>query len=167
MMFALKRTFATTARRTLPDSQRRAGSSGSSGSNVFKALLDSVDTAHQARVSKPPILEGLIKKFEEGTTYDPFDFSLAKQQLEKRLARESFSKKTFDTKKVNPLDFYTNPRYLSEYLSATGRIQPRDVTKLSLKNQKRLAKAVKRARSAGLLSSVHKDSTNLIFKKYV
>lgn len=98
------------------------------------------------------------KNFPIGTTYDPFDFSLAKLNLEKKAFRQgSVQSNGFDRKNLNPLDYYTTPRYLSAYLSSTGKILHRDVTGLSEKNQKRLTVAVHRAINAGLLSSVHKD----------
>lgn len=96
--------------------------------------------------------------FPIGTTYDPFDFSMAKIHLEKKKLREKrLQTNGFDRKNLNPLDFYTTPRYLSAYLSNTGKILNREVTGLSNKNQKRLTVAIKRAINAGLLSPVHKD----------
>ncbi|KAH3671396.1 hypothetical protein WICMUC_004693 [Wickerhamomyces mucosus] len=113
---------------------------------------------------KVEIINHLIPRFSKGQIYDPFDFSIAKINLERKFAKQDSKNNIgiFDRKRLNPLNFYTNPIELSKYLTTTGRIQPRDVTKLSVKNQKRLAKAVKRARSVGFLSSVHRDVSLLL-----
>lgn len=58
---------------------------------------------------------------------------------------------------VNPLDLYTSPETLSQFVTSTGRILHRDVTGLSAKNQRRLSKAIRRCQSIGLMSKVHKD----------
>ncbi|CDR38911.1 CYFA0S02e08438g1_1 [Cyberlindnera fabianii] len=128
--------------------------------------FDFVPQARDSNQSEAPVkLESnVVRYFASDELYDPFDFSLAKLRLERRAyAENNAGRKFFDEKRVNPLDCYTNTKYLSSYLTSTGRIHPREVTKLSLKNQKRLAKAIKRARAAGLLSSVHKDADLLQF----
>lgn len=108
-------------------------------------------------VEKANIAKQFQTDFEPGTTYDPFDFSMAKIHLEKKLLKNKYEKPGLDKRKLNPLNYYTNPRFLSNFISSTGKILHRDVTKLSHKNQKRVSVAIKRARAAGLLSSVHKD----------
>lgn len=57
------------------------------------------------------------------------------------------------TTKVEDFDF-TNINVLVEYLDDQKRILPRRVTELSIKNQRKLTKAVKRARILGLLPFV-------------
>lgn len=148
----------------------RRGFSTSRSASAAKSYLFSsskrFDEASKA-VTKPAVLPQFVKKFADSTIYDPFDFSMTKLKLDKKLSKESHSKNSFDVKKLNPLDYYTNPKYLSNYLTSTGRILSRDVTKLSLKNQKRLAKSIKRSRSAGLLSSVHQYVEGLAHTKKI
>jgi len=55
--------------------------------------------------------------------------------------------------KAEDFDF-TNINVLVEYLDDQKRILPRRVTELSIKNQRKLTKAVKRARILGLLPFV-------------
>ncbi|CEP21336.1 unnamed protein product [Cyberlindnera jadinii] len=110
------------------------------------------------------IIPSATRSLNADTLYDPFDFSMAKIRLERRKAKENISHKMFDEKKLNPLDFYLETKMLSNYMTSTGRILPREVTKLSVKNQKRLAKSIKRAIAAGLLSSVHQDVSKLTHK---
>jgi small subunit ribosomal protein S18 len=54
------------------------------------------------------------------------------------------------SKNQNKFDF-TNVETLNEYLDDQKRILPRRVTELSIKHQRQLTKAVKRARVLGLL----------------
>tara|TARA_B100000029_G_C17402955_1_gene897765 strand:- start:569 stop:841 length:273 start_codon:yes stop_codon:yes gene_type:complete len=50
-----------------------------------------------------------------------------------------------------PIVDYKNIKILRKYLSETGRILPSRITSVSLKKQKELSKAVKRARMLALL----------------
>ena len=54
------------------------------------------------------------------------------------------------TKSSKKFDF-TDIRTLAEYMDDQHRILPRRITELSIKNQRQLTKAVKRARLLGLL----------------
>lgn len=100
----------------------------------------------------------LMKNFARDSTYDPFDFSLAKIHLDKKNnAAKHKANDMFDKFGVNPLDLYTSPEILSQFISSTGKILHRDVTGLSAKNQRRLSKAIRRCQAIGLLSKTHKD----------
>ncbi|KAH3684703.1 hypothetical protein WICPIJ_004338 [Wickerhamomyces pijperi] len=124
--------------------------------STMDAALNLNRTMEQAKTNT--ILPSLIKNFNAGETYDPFDFSIAKLNLDRKQKKLNLANETgvFDKKKLNPLDYYTSPNELNKFVSSTGRIQARDVTKLTLKNQKRLSKAIKRSRAVGLMSSVHR-----------
>lgn len=102
-----------------------------------------------------------VKSFESAKTYDPFDFSLAKRSLDKvqreKLEFATRSNAGFNRKKVDPIDFYCMPQLFNQYLTSSGKILSRSVTGLASKKQKRLAKAIRRARAFGLLSHVSKD----------
>ncbi|KAL6940594.1 hypothetical protein ACO0QE_004503 [Hanseniaspora vineae] len=111
------------------------------------------------------IANQLVRTFESGTSIDPFDFSFARKNLDKKYRVYENPNALFD--KVNPLNFYTNPAFLSGFINSCGQIKPRSVTKLSPINHNRLAKAIKRAQSIGLLSRVHQniDSLPKLFEK--
>ena len=48
----------------------------------------------------------------------------------------------------NPLDFdFTEPEALTRYVTETGKIMPRKLTGLTARQQRHIAKAVKRARN--------------------
>lgn len=100
----------------------------------------------------------LTKKFQRGSIYDPFDFSLARIHLDKKYGSSRRPINDLFIKfGINPLDLYTSPEVLSQFLTSTGKILHRDVTGLSAKNQRRLSKAIRRCQAIGLMSKVHKD----------
>ena len=117
--------------------------------------------------TQPPIniAKPFTKKFNLSETYDPFDFSNDKMDIEKRERRQTipYEKITdqFDKAGIDPLDIYTMPEILSRFLSSTGQILPREITGCNAKNQKKLSNAIKRARTCGMLSTVHKHSRYL------
>lgn len=106
------------------------------------------------------------KKFAAGDNYDPFDFSNDKLDIEKRLkrtAKQSIKKRQdpFAKAGIDPLDLYTMPEILSNYVTSTGQILPREITGCNARNQRKLSAAIKRARSCGLLLSTHKHEKYL------
>ncbi|AQZ14691.1 RSM18 (YER050C) [Zygosaccharomyces parabailii] len=116
-----------------------------------------VGSINQAPANKK-IDPRLTRKFQRGSVYDPFDFSLARIHLDKKYGSSRRPMNDlFNKFGVNPLDLYTSPETLSQFVTSTGRILHRDVTGLSAKNQRRLSKAVRRCQSIGLMSKVHKD----------
>ncbi|KAJ1719944.1 hypothetical protein LPJ53_005361 [Coemansia erecta] len=52
---------------------------------------------------------------------------------------------------INPLDYFKNSLVLGTFVTDMGKIKPRYKTGLTAKSQRRLAKAIKRARSFGLM----------------
>ncbi|CAG8682354.1 6872_t:CDS:2, partial [Acaulospora morrowiae] len=62
---------------------------------------------------------------------------------------------------INPLVEYKNFSLLSNFVSDMGKILPRRQTGLTAKNQRKLAKAIKRARSFGLLPSTYRRSDEM------
>ncbi|CAB4254033.1 similar to Saccharomyces cerevisiae YER050C RSM18 Mitochondrial ribosomal protein of the small subunit, has similarity to E. coli S18 ribosomal protein [Maudiozyma barnettii] len=132
---------------------------GTTNVNIFEALKDSDkqktndESAHGSASSQniKTLEPKLIKSFQYSTIYDPFDFSMAKINLD----RKHKSKFKLFGNNINPLDLYTSPEILSQYMTSTGKILHSDVTGLSAKNQRRLAKAIRRAQAIGLLSKTH------------
>jgi len=69
-------------------------------------------------------------------------------------------------KRVSPIDldqkFYDKDlSFLKTFLTEQGRITPRYITKLTVKQQNRLAKVVKRARVQNLLPFVLRDNNEI------
>lgn len=93
--------------------------------------------------------------------YNPFDFSIASQRFQSKIYNVKKSKimenSSFNSSEINPLDFYTLPHLLSNYVNTSGQILHRSVTGLSAKKQKQVSKAIRRARSFGFMSCVAND----------
>lgn len=120
-----------------------------------KLLTESMPSTGKPGIKK--LGSKLIKNFQPGAVYNPFDFSLERIHLDKKYGLRSGSYDIFDRLKINPLDLYTNPEFLSRFVNSTGKILHRDVTGLSAKNQRRLSKAIRRSQAIGLMSKTHKD----------
>lgn len=52
---------------------------------------------------------------------------------------------------LDPLEFALNPDVLQAYVTDMGKILPRNRSKLTTKNQRRLGKAIRRARMMGII----------------
>lgn len=94
-------------------------------------------------------------RFEIGMTYDPFDFSMTKIKMD-RQARFSQMNNRLDTTSVDLDDIWKNPQLLSDFVNNNGKILKGVVTGNSPKTQKKIAKAIRRARAAGLMPYFHK-----------
>lgn len=132
----------------------------SSDSAIFK-VVQSARKLRDTTSKEPPlnIITKFTRRFETYDTYDPFDFSMNKRAMEDRKpATRKNTRDPFEATGIDPLDCYTMPEVLSKFVSSTGQILPRDVTGCSSTNQKKLGIAIKRARSCGILSTVHKHS---------
>lgn len=57
-----------------------------------------------------------------------------------------------ESKRINPQDLsFLNTEYLSRYVTETGKILPRKMTRLNTRQQKAVTKAIKKARSMLLM----------------
>ncbi|KAI9840467.1 MAG: hypothetical protein M1838_004050 [Thelocarpon superellum] len=65
-------------------------------------------------------------------------------------------KDAFDALGKNPLDEYKNFSIMSEYMTPMGRIRHSRETGLRPVNQRRIAKAIRRAVGIGIMPSVHR-----------
>lgn len=60
---------------------------------------------------------------------------------------------------IDPLDEATNPQLLSYFVTDMGKMKSRAETKLTWRNQRRLTKAVRRAKMMGVMPILHKRVT--------
>ena len=58
---------------------------------------------------------------------------------------------------VDPRDLWKSPTALSEFITTNGKIMPGWVLGNKGSTQRKLAKAIRRCRAAGLLSTVHRS----------
>lgn len=148
------------AREFSTNSSKKGDYSIASAFSNLKKQHDKLES-QQLQQKKSSVSQTFINDFSEQTTYDPFDFSIAKTRYNKRINRinreRAMKKSSFNAEEVDPTDFYCMPQLLSKYMNTSGQILHHTVTGLSTKKQKAMAKAVKRARAFGLISSVGKD----------
>ncbi|CCG82028.1 37S ribosomal protein rsm18,mitochondrial [Taphrina deformans PYCC 5710] len=97
-----------------------------------------------------------LKRYEttlntRGMIYSPADLSFeAKRPLQQKNRQSQITDK-FEEYSVNPMDEYKSFNLLSQFTTELGRIRTREQTGLSTKNQRRLGKAIRRARALSIL----------------
>ncbi|OJJ43304.1 hypothetical protein ASPZODRAFT_136525 [Penicilliopsis zonata CBS 506.65] len=76
--------------------------------------------------------------------------------MKKWRKRQSPGYDAFDSLNINPSSLYKNFSVMSEYITTMGRIKHRSQTGLRPVNQRKIAKAIRRAVALGLMPSVHR-----------
>ncbi|KAF2639980.1 ribosomal protein S18 [Massarina eburnea CBS 473.64] len=104
----------------------------------------------------------IYRKWQTGDVYAPRDLSGA-EQAKWKTSRRAPQTDAFDTLGINPVNEYKNFTMLSEYVTEMGRIKHSRETGLRPKNQRKIAKAIRRAVGLGLMPSVHRHP--LVLKK--
>ncbi|PLB50479.1 ribosomal protein S18 [Aspergillus steynii IBT 23096] len=94
------------------------------------------------------------REWKAGDVYAPHD--LSSTEMTKWRRRSSPSTDAFDALNLNPTDLYKNFSVMSEFITPMGRIKHRNVTGLRPVNQRKIAKAIRRAVGLGLMPSVHR-----------
>ncbi|KAJ2961337.1 hypothetical protein NQZ79_g3426 [Umbelopsis isabellina] len=102
------------------------------------------------------------KGLQSGTTYHPDELGQPRTR-QQRPRPVKPSQDPFEVLGLDPLKEYKNFTLLSHFVSDIGKILPRESTGVSAKNQRKLAKAIKRARAMGLMSSTSKSSASTAF----
>lgn len=124
----------------------------------FLRTMEERKTAEAVLMQDRNVIDkSFVPNFQTNATYDPFDFSMAKLRLDRSKARRLVKRDQFAERKVNPLSLWKDDQALSDFITSNGRILPGHITGLKGKTQKRLAKAIRRCRAAGLLSTVHQS----------
>ncbi|KAI0885453.1 ribosomal protein S18 [Annulohypoxylon maeteangense] len=109
----------------------------------------------------------MTRRWRSGDVYSPHDLSPA--EMGKWRRNQSRKKDLVDMLGLNPLDMYRNFSVVSEFITPHGRIRRSMETGLRPPNQRKLAKAIRRAIGLGLHPSVHKHPELLVrdtFKFY-
>ncbi|PSN64205.1 ribosomal protein S18 [Corynespora cassiicola Philippines] len=104
----------------------------------------------------------IYRKWYPGDVYKPYDLS-GQEQKKWKLGRKTPQSDAFDTLGVNPVNEYKNFTMMSEFMTEMGRIKHSRDTGLRPKNQRKIAKAIRRAIGLGLMPSVHRHP--LVLKK--
>ncbi|CAB4406326.1 unnamed protein product [Rhizophagus irregularis] len=128
-------------------------------SKIMEILRESVVMNDRTHTIESQVRYG--KTFRYGELYAPHDLNENNYKNRKSMSRwEPPTVDTFNALRLNPLIEYKNFTLLSNFVSDMGRILPRSVTGSTAKNQRKLAKAIKRARSFGLIPSTHRRKVN-------
>ncbi|KIX03938.1 ribosomal protein S18 [Rhinocladiella mackenziei CBS 650.93] len=96
----------------------------------------------------------LTRNWKAGDVYAPHDLTGAEARKWRKRTRPTTD--AFDALSINPLSLYKNFSVMSEYMTEMGRIRHSDSTGLRPVNQRKIAKAIRRAIALGLMPSVHK-----------
>ncbi|KAF2807846.1 ribosomal protein S18 [Mytilinidion resinicola] len=106
----------------------------------------------------------LARKFKPGDVYAPHD--LTGQEMQKwKKSRNAPKTDAIDALGLNPINEYKNFSMMSEFMTEMGRIKSAQETGLRPVNQRRMAKAIRRAIGVGLMPSVHKHP-ELLMKQH-
>lgn len=135
-----------------------------------RKAMESLEKTNRARD-----LEKLqIRRWKAGDLYAPHDLSSV--EMQKWRKRHKSNMDVFDALAINPLHEYKvsvfraivvkrvvpnasilqNYSIMTEYMTTMGRIKHSNETGLRAVNQRRIAKAIRRAIGMGLMPSVHK-----------
>ncbi|KAF2477778.1 ribosomal protein S18 [Lindgomyces ingoldianus] len=104
----------------------------------------------------------IFRKWQPGDVYAPHDLS-GPEQKKWKFGRQTPQTDAFDTLGINPVNEYKNFTMMSEYMTEMGRIKHSNQTGLRPVNQRKIAKAIRRAIGLGLMPSVHRHP--LVLKK--
>ncbi|CAK7230757.1 hypothetical protein SBRCBS47491_007696 [Sporothrix bragantina] len=94
------------------------------------------------------------RRWNQGDVYAPHDLSPNEARKWKKAAQPM--EDIVDMLGINPMDEYRNFRMVSDFMTTMGRIRPAMDTALRPVNQRRMARAIRRAIGLGIHPSVHK-----------
>ncbi|KAI9820462.1 MAG: hypothetical protein M1832_003795 [Thelocarpon impressellum] len=147
-----------------PSQDRRTSSIFSITRDIASQLSASEATRREERAASASRLASfgravdlekqLPRRWQAGDVYAPHDLSPAEMSKWKRRVRPG--QDAFDVLGVNALHEYKNFAMMSEYMTDMGRIRHRADTGLRAVNQRRVARAVRRAIGIGIMPSVHR-----------
>ncbi|KAI1443245.1 ribosomal protein S18 [Annulohypoxylon stygium] len=106
----------------------------------------------------------MTRRWRPGDVYAPHDISPAEMAKWRRV--QARKKDLVDMLGLNPLDMYRNFSFISEFTTPHGRVRRSQDTGLRPVNQRKLAKAIRRAIGLGLHPSVHKHPELLVRDTY-
>ncbi|MCJ1355640.1 MAG: hypothetical protein MMC33_005632 [Icmadophila ericetorum] len=120
--------------------------------DVSASILEK--SSKSKKVSALEIHQHNARKWKPGDVYAPHDLSAA--EMKRWMYKRPGTTDAFDVLGIDPLKEYKNYMLLSEYQTSMGRILPAKQTGLRNVNQRKIAKAIRRAIGMGFMPSVHK-----------
>ncbi|KAF1979618.1 ribosomal protein S18 [Bimuria novae-zelandiae CBS 107.79] len=125
------------------------------GARAFEGSTERRAAGLAASQERQNFQKHVYRKWNTGDVYAPHDLSGAEQKKWK-MARKTPTSDAFDTLGINPVNEYKNFTMMSEYMTEMGKIKHSSETGLRPKNQRKIAKAIRRAIGLGLMPSVHR-----------
>ncbi|KAK4177862.1 ribosomal protein S18 [Triangularia setosa] len=161
-------TLPTTSNRSQSSQRTATTRSPTSALSDLFAAAEPSKPGHGNLQSTPDAAEDVVKhqhradmylrkhprQWREGDVYAPHDLSPA--EARKWRGVKAPKKDVIDMLGVNPLDNYRNFSMISEFMTPMGRIMHSKDTGLRPVNQRKMAKAIRRAIGLGIHPSVHR-----------
>ncbi|KAG4305684.1 hypothetical protein PORY_000594 [Pneumocystis oryctolagi] len=111
-----------------------------------------------------PIPQYYYTPFKSSQLYSPKDLSFEENQAY-RYYKKPVKEDPWKQLHTTPLKQYKSFNVLSDFITEMGRILPREETGCSAKHQRQLAKAIRRCRGIGLLSTVRRHPSYIESKR--
>ncbi|KUI55470.1 37S ribosomal protein RSM18, mitochondrial [Cytospora mali] len=108
----------------------------------------------KAQTAREELARQMTRNWKPGDVYAPHDLSPV-EMLKWRQPKQP-SKDIIDMLGLNPLDHYRNFSIISEFMTSMGRIKHSKETGLRPVNQRKMAKAIRRAIGMGIHPSTHR-----------
>ncbi|EGY13499.1 37S ribosomal protein RSM18 like [Verticillium longisporum] len=105
------------------------------------------------RKTSDDYMKQMPRKWKTGDVYAPHDMN--PHQLARWKKKTAPKRDVTDLLSLNPLDMYKNFSMISEYMTSFGQIKNSRDTGLRPRNQRRMAKAIRRVIGMGIHPSVH------------
>ncbi|KAJ1963702.1 hypothetical protein GGI12_001892 [Dipsacomyces acuminosporus] len=127
-------------------------------SEAVNRIISSPSSSSLPASSQPKVLDkayensSYTRVFFAKSTYHPRDLNenTAQRQLKQRAPSQAKTD-PFVALDIDPIKEYKNSYLLSNFVTEMGKIRPRYKTGLTAKSQRKVAKAIKRARAFGLM----------------
>ncbi|KAI1344820.1 ribosomal protein S18 [Xylariaceae sp. FL0016] len=141
---------ATSGARDIFDSMSKRPRGGAGGPESRGRLEDQL----QSNSRNTDYTRQLPRKWKVGDVYAPHDLSPQEMAKFRRNTRRQMD--LVDMLGLHPADMYRNFSFISEFITPYGRIKKCAETGLRPPNQRKVAKAIRRAIGLGIHPSVHK-----------
>lgn len=150
----MRKAFAP-ARQPKPLQGNRQSQAQDNSPNGAKSVSAQALTQLETLSQRQALTRRLQRRWQAGQVYAPHDLSSV-EASKHAIMRRTPPSDVFDLAAVNPTHHYKNFALLSQFVTETGRIKGSKDTGLRPVNQRRIAKAVRRAIGLGLMPSVYK-----------
>ncbi|KAI0134056.1 ribosomal protein S18 [Xylariales sp. AK1849] len=128
-------------------------SRNANGAPAGEERVNTEDSLRQKN-SADEYMRQMPRRFNVGDVYAPHDLSPV--EMRKWRKTTTVQRDLVDLLGLRPLDMYRNFAFISEYMTHHGRVKRAELTGLRPANQRKVAKAIRRAIGLGIHPSVHR-----------